>query len=350
MIRSKMTMLESAATPIVRIRPGDPRQRQRDRDQLDQGEEEDRVDDQPEPGDHAEEAVVEDQEEEHDRRARRGRPSGPGRAPAGRASPRPSIWLISASSIGSAPIRSTSARSWASWVVKLPEICAPVRPSIPFGFSTKLMIGRDTSSPSSTIAKRAGELSTSARRRSSPRAEPVAAKQSSAPRWAISRVTVCERLAPLVGEVEGDVGLVGGRVRAGFGFSISSPESAGLSWRTKNCERPASDSSTSSVARVVVRRLARSRPSPAGPRSPCVFGGCSPPNGRKRSPRVLGGLAERLERVGVEQVVGVAVGRAALLLALLLGDRLAASRRPRPRRSAGCTAAPPGRRCPGSAG
>ena len=47
---------------------GDPRQRQRDRDQLDQGEEEDRVDEQPEPGDHAEEAVEDDQEQE--RRAR----------------------------------------------------------------------------------------------------------------------------------------------------------------------------------------------------------------------------------------------------------------------------------------
>ena len=46
---------------------GDPRQRQRDRDQLDQGEEEDRVDEQPEPGDQAEEAVVEEQEEEDDR-------------------------------------------------------------------------------------------------------------------------------------------------------------------------------------------------------------------------------------------------------------------------------------------
>ncbi len=60
-------------------------------------------------------------------------------------------WLISASLIGRAPIFSTSARSDASWAVT-PEICAPVRPSIPFGLSTKLMIGREISSPSRTIA------------------------------------------------------------------------------------------------------------------------------------------------------------------------------------------------------
>ena len=60
-------------------------------------------------------------------------------------------WLISASLIGRAPIFSTSARSLASWAVT-PEICAPVRPSIPFGLSMKLMIGREISSPSRTIA------------------------------------------------------------------------------------------------------------------------------------------------------------------------------------------------------
>ncbi len=45
----------------------DSRQRQRDRDQLDQGEEEDRVDEQPEPGDDAQEAVVGDQEQQDER-------------------------------------------------------------------------------------------------------------------------------------------------------------------------------------------------------------------------------------------------------------------------------------------
>ena len=35
----------------------------------------------------------------------------------------------------------------------MPEIWAPVRPSIPSGFSTKLMIGRETTSLSRTTAK-----------------------------------------------------------------------------------------------------------------------------------------------------------------------------------------------------
>ena len=42
---------------------------------------------------------------------------------------------ISFSSIGSAPIFRNSARSCASLSLKLPEIWAPWRPSIPSGFS-----------------------------------------------------------------------------------------------------------------------------------------------------------------------------------------------------------------------
>ena len=102
--RSKMTMFASAATPIVRIRPAMPGQRQRDRDQLDQREEVDRVDDQRADGDHAEHAVEDEQEERDDRRSRRGRRSGPGAAPACRASPRPATAEISSSLIGSAPV------------------------------------------------------------------------------------------------------------------------------------------------------------------------------------------------------------------------------------------------------
>ena len=48
---------------------GDPRQRQRDRDQLDQREEVDPVDDQPADRDHAEHAVEEQQEQAHDQRS-----------------------------------------------------------------------------------------------------------------------------------------------------------------------------------------------------------------------------------------------------------------------------------------
>ena len=40
---------------------------------------------------------------------------------------------------GSAPIFSVFARSCALWIVKLPEICAPVEPSMPSGFSRQLM-------------------------------------------------------------------------------------------------------------------------------------------------------------------------------------------------------------------
>ena len=42
---------------------------------------------------------------------------------------------ISSSLIGSAPIWRILARSCAVWIVKPPEICAPVEPSMPSGFS-----------------------------------------------------------------------------------------------------------------------------------------------------------------------------------------------------------------------
>ena len=64
------------------------------------------------------------------------------------------VWLISLRLIGRAPICSVVARSWASSTsLKPPEIWAPVRPSIPSGFSAKLMIGRVLTSLSRTTAK-----------------------------------------------------------------------------------------------------------------------------------------------------------------------------------------------------
>ena len=63
------------------------------------------------------------------------------------------LWLSSWRLIGSAPMRRNSARSCAELIVKSPEICAPVRPSIPVGFSEKLMIGSVTTWPSSTTEK-----------------------------------------------------------------------------------------------------------------------------------------------------------------------------------------------------
>ena len=94
-------------------------------------------------------------------------------------------WLISASSTGSAPIRRNSARSWASVMLKLPEICAPVSPEIPVGFSLKLMIGRETISPSRTTANESETLAAcSGGHRSGPGRRPL-----SRPRWAIRSVT-----------------------------------------------------------------------------------------------------------------------------------------------------------------
>jgi hypothetical protein len=43
------------------------------------------------------------------------------------------VFEISLSSIGSAPIRSDSARSCASWMLPTPEISAPFPPSMPSG-------------------------------------------------------------------------------------------------------------------------------------------------------------------------------------------------------------------------
>ena len=60
---------------------------------------------------------------------------------------------ISSSRSGSAPIFSSRARSWAVWIVKPPEIWAPCEPSMPSGFSRKLMYGVEISSLSSRIAK-----------------------------------------------------------------------------------------------------------------------------------------------------------------------------------------------------
>jgi hypothetical protein len=87
----------------------------------------------------------------------RSRPTRPALRPWSRASS-PSVaetvlWLTRVRETGRAPICRNLARSWASWIVNEPLICAPVRPSIPSGFSQKLMIGRDLISLSRTTAK-----------------------------------------------------------------------------------------------------------------------------------------------------------------------------------------------------
>ena len=64
------------------------------------------------------------------------------------------VWEISFSSIGRAPIRRLSARSWVSSIVPMPSICAPVRPSMPSGFWRKSIVASETIWLSSVIAKR----------------------------------------------------------------------------------------------------------------------------------------------------------------------------------------------------
>ena len=64
-----MTTFASAATPIVRIRPGEARQRQRDAEEQDRRVHEGGVDPEAEHGDEAEEAVEEQQEDRDDDQA-----------------------------------------------------------------------------------------------------------------------------------------------------------------------------------------------------------------------------------------------------------------------------------------
>ena len=133
LIRSKMTMFESAAIPIVRIRPAMPGC-ERDGYQLDQPVEEDAVRDQREARDHAQQAVEAHQEDQDEPEADgAGQQALAQRLLAGEAET--CVSEIGFRSIGSAPVFRTSARSCASWSLKPPEIWAPVRPSIPSGFS-----------------------------------------------------------------------------------------------------------------------------------------------------------------------------------------------------------------------
>ena len=86
---------------------------------------------------------------------------------------------------GRAPILRILARFCADLIVKLPEICAPVAPSMPSGFSCQLMYGAETSSLSSAIAK-CCEVWIGG---------PPSAL--SAPRWATLRVIAWNALRPL---------------------------------------------------------------------------------------------------------------------------------------------------------
>ena len=63
------------------------------------------------------------------------------------------VWSRVRNSTGSAPVWSTNARSFASPMSPMPEICAPFEPVMPPGYSSKSIVGYDLISRSSTIAK-----------------------------------------------------------------------------------------------------------------------------------------------------------------------------------------------------
>ena len=63
------------------------------------------------------------------------------------------VWSSVRNSTGSAPVCSTSARSFASRTEKSPVIWAPFEPEMPPGYCSKSIDGNDLISRSSTIAK-----------------------------------------------------------------------------------------------------------------------------------------------------------------------------------------------------
>ena len=217
-----------------------------------------------------------------------------------------------------------------------------MRPSIPVGLSTKLMIGRETSSPSRTIANEPENCSASAD--GDPAARAARWPRSSRRRRAgrSRAVTVGERLAALVGEVEGDgrlVELVGARLRVGDLV-------AGERRACRGGRRTASGRvGLVDVLgrRVVVGRRPRPRSCPAGPRSPwCPAAARRRRKLTNRSSLHLRGLADRL--AACSRRTGSRCRRWRCSPAPRTARRRprAASRPPRPRRSAGCRAAPPG--------
>ena len=106
-----------------------------------------------------------------------------------------------------------------------PEICAPVAPSIPSGFSWKLISGAETSSSSSTIAKCCEAF---------PGSSP--GSELSAPRWAISAVILANAARPLSVKLKVTIGSWPPVVESKFcsGSLMSVPESAGLSSMIQN--------------------------------------------------------------------------------------------------------------------
>jgi hypothetical protein len=105
--------------------------------------------------------------------------------------------------------------------VNPPEICAPVSPSMPSGFSRQSMYGVETSSSSSTIAKWWDvEI------------ESAAPRALSEPRWAMLRVVSWNSRLPLFVNSMVTMGKLSVWLKFCSGFLMSVPESAGLSLTT----------------------------------------------------------------------------------------------------------------------
>ena len=147
------------------------------------------------------------------------------------------------------------------------------------------MIGVEISSLSSTIAKLPANWSASAG--AMPwQGWPVAWKQSSAPRIAISRVTSWKFWRPSSVNPKLTTGWLNWS-KSGFGSVISSPESPGLSLRTKNSAGSVSDSSISVSGSSSA--FCSSTTVPRGTSSSSVFGGSSPSNWAFRSSSLSAG-------------------------------------------------------------
>ena len=175
-----MTMFASAATPIVRIIPAKPGSVSVTLKSRIAAYRKSGVDAEADHRDEAEEAVEEEQEERDEEQADdRGAHRLAERVLAERRRDLRSRSSV-LNSTGSAPVWSTSARSFASWSEPSPVIWAPFEPLIPSGYCSKSIDGNDRISRSRTIAKllvegfRIGSL-----------AEPVKRKR---PRSASSRV------------------------------------------------------------------------------------------------------------------------------------------------------------------
>ncbi len=109
---------------------------------------------------------------------------------------------ISLRSIGRAPMRRLSARSWACWMVPMFSIEAPVRPSMPSGLSWKSIVASETIWLSSVIAKRWKKSSGGAPAGTFGQSgETPASVWQSRPLSARRFVTRCEGLAALVREL-----------------------------------------------------------------------------------------------------------------------------------------------------